>query len=75
LNSDGGPIRFKTWISSRPYFGETEVVTEIKKRPQMACLLGYTILMPSPDLYKFEFGINTSGREVGLAGVAGLVEV
>lgn len=45
-------------MSARRYFGETEVVKEIRKRPHMACLLAYTSLMPSPDLFKFEFGIK-----------------
>ncbi len=49
---------FKAWLSLRPYFGEREAVVEIRTRPQMACLLAYTITMPAPDLYKFEFTIK-----------------
>ncbi len=49
---------FKAWVSPRNYFSETDVVKEIKARPQMACLLAFTILMPSPDLHKFEFNIQ-----------------
>lgn len=49
---------FKAWMSSRSFFGETDVVAEIKARPQMACLLAYTIIMPAPDLYAFEFNIK-----------------
>jgi len=49
---------FKAWIAARPQFPETEVVKEIAARRQMACLLGYTILMPAPDLIKFEFGVK-----------------
>jgi hypothetical protein len=49
---------FKAWMPARPYFSETEVVKQIAARPHMACLLGYTILMPAPDLIKFEFGIK-----------------
>jgi hypothetical protein len=33
-------------------------VQEIRARPQMACLFAYTMTMPSPDLYKFEFGMK-----------------
>ena len=36
---------FKTWITARSYFSEMEVFKEIAGRRQMACLLGYTILM------------------------------
>jgi len=40
------------------YFGETAVVDELRARPQMACLLAYTITMPAPDLHTFEFTIK-----------------
>lgn len=49
---------FKTWISEHSHFSERDVVAEISARRQMACLLGYTILMPSPDLIKFEFDVK-----------------
>ena len=49
---------FKTWMSARPHFSEKEVVPEIAARRQMACLIGYTILMPAPDLIKFEFQVK-----------------
>jgi hypothetical protein len=49
---------FKAWMAPRAFFSETEAVTEIKLRRHMACLLGYSILMPRPDLIKFEFGVR-----------------
>jgi hypothetical protein len=49
---------FKAWLSSRAFFREVDVVAEIKARPQMACLLAYTIIMPAPDLFEFEFNIK-----------------
>ncbi len=49
---------FKTWMSAREHFSEKQVVAEIVARRQMACLLGYTILMPAPDLIKFEFAVK-----------------
>ncbi len=49
---------FKLWMVDRPYFSERDAVREIAARAQMACLLGYTIAMPTPDLIKFEFGIK-----------------
>ena len=49
---------FRSWIAERPWFPEKAVVAEIAARRQMACLLGYTILMPAPDLIKFEFEVK-----------------
>lgn len=49
---------FKSWIAAHSHFSEKEVVREIAARRQMACLLGYTILMPAPDLIKFEFQVK-----------------
>jgi hypothetical protein len=49
---------FKAWLAPRQYFSEAEIVREIAARYQMACLLGFTVLMPAPDLIKFEFGIK-----------------
>ena len=49
---------FKAWMEGRPFFPEREVVTEIKMRQQMACLFGYSILMPKPDLIQFEFAVR-----------------
>jgi hypothetical protein len=49
---------FKAWLSARSHFSEREVVAEITSRRQMVCLLGYTILMPPPDLIKFEFQVK-----------------
>jgi len=49
---------FKAWMRPREYFLERDVLKEIAARPQMACLLGFTIMMPAPDLIKFEFGIK-----------------
>jgi hypothetical protein len=49
---------FKAWISARPFFAETEAVAEIKRRRHMACLLGFTVLMPNPDLIKFELEVK-----------------
>lgn len=45
---------FKTWFAGKAYVGETEIVNEIKTRPQMACLLGSVLNIPAPDLIKFE---------------------
>ncbi|WP_298966385.1 Shedu anti-phage system protein SduA domain-containing protein [uncultured Methylobacterium sp.] len=45
-------------MSVRPAFGETEAVREIKARHLRACLLAYTIIMPAPDRYRFEFGLK-----------------
>jgi hypothetical protein len=47
-------LSFKGWFASKSFLGETEMVSEIKKRPQMACLLGSVLNMPAPDLIKFE---------------------
>lgn len=49
---------FKLWMTANDYFTEKSVVAEIKARPHMACLLGFTIMMPTPDLIKFEFSIK-----------------
>jgi hypothetical protein len=49
---------FRVWMAGRPQFDESSVVAEIRARTQMACLLGYAILMPAPDLYRFELGIK-----------------
>ena len=49
---------FRIWMTANPWFPERAVVAEIKSRPQMACLFGYTILMPAPDLIKFEFDVK-----------------
>jgi hypothetical protein len=49
---------FESWISAHTYFSEKQVVAEIAARRQMTCLLGYTILMPTPDLIKFEFEVK-----------------
>jgi hypothetical protein len=49
---------FKAWLAPRQFFGETEVVAEIHARPHMACLMAYTILMPAPDLYEWEFWVK-----------------
>ena len=59
---------FRAWLSARTCFGETEVVGEIRLRPQMACLLAYTILMPTPDRFQFEFGILGMFRADFLVG-------
>ncbi|WP_068083478.1 Shedu anti-phage system protein SduA domain-containing protein [Novosphingobium rosa] len=45
---------FKTWFGSKSFIGETEIVKEIRARPQMACLLGSVLNIPAPDLIKFE---------------------
>jgi len=45
---------FKTWISSRPYFSGKEAFSEIRVRPQMACLLAYVLIMRSTDFFKLE---------------------
>ena len=47
-------LSFKTWFAGKGYVGETEIVNEIKARPQMACLLGSVLNIPAPDLIKFE---------------------
>lgn len=62
---------FKTWLSVRPFFKENDVVAEIKSRPQMACLLAYTIIMPAPDLYEFEFNIKGLFRADFVVGNSG----
>ena len=49
---------FKAWMAGRPFFPEREVVIEIKMRQHMACLFGYSILMPKPDLIQFEFAVR-----------------
>jgi len=49
---------FSAWMAAHEYFGERVVLNEIAARPQMACLLGFTIMMPASDLIKFEFGIK-----------------
>ena len=49
---------FKSWLFVRAHFSEKEVVAEIALRRHMACLLGFTILMPSPDMIKFEFQVK-----------------
>lgn len=49
---------FKSWLFANPFFPERAVVKEITARPNMACLSGYSIVMPKPDLIKFEFDIK-----------------
>lgn len=70
-------LSFKAWFATQAFVGETAIVAEIKKRPQMACLLGSVLNIPAPDLIKFELtmkGIfrtdlvlgNDSARAFGL---------
>jgi len=70
-------LSFKAWFAKQTFIGETAIVAEIKKRHQMACLLGSVLNIPAPDLIKFEFtmkGIfrtdlvlgNNSARAFGL---------
>jgi hypothetical protein len=49
---------FKEWMARRDYFSESEAVAEVATRPHMACLLGWIVGMPPPDLIKFEFAIK-----------------
>jgi hypothetical protein len=49
---------FTDWIALNANFAERAVVAEIAARPHMACLLGFSVMMPTPDLIKFEFGIK-----------------
>ena len=49
---------FRAWVTAHTSFSEKQVLGEIAIRRQMACLLGYTILMPAPDLIKFEFEVK-----------------
>ncbi|GFE97971.1 Shedu anti-phage system protein SduA domain-containing protein [Gluconobacter sp. Gdi] len=53
-NAENELNSFKTWFATKKYIGETEIVSEIKSRPQMACLLGSVLNIPAPDLIKFE---------------------
>ncbi len=53
-----GLASFKTWMSTKEFFGETEAVAEIRKRRHIACLLGFTVFMPNPDLIKFELEVK-----------------
>jgi hypothetical protein len=49
---------FKAWMSARTYFPEGDAVAQIRVRQHMACLFGFSILMPKPDLIQFEFGVR-----------------
>lgn len=49
---------FKTWLAAVAFVGETSIVSEIKKRRHMACLLSSTLGLPAPDLIKFELALK-----------------
>jgi hypothetical protein len=72
-------LSFKTWFASKAFLSETEIVDEIKARPQMACLLGSVLNIPAPDLIKFELtmkGIYRTDLVLGNDGARafGLIE-
>lgn len=56
--ADAELLSFKTWFAGIGFVGETEIVGEIKKRPQMACLLSALLGFPAPDLIKFELQLK-----------------
>src|SRR5687768_1931801 len=58
LQAEAELVTFKAWLAGKAYFGETEVVKEIKARPQMCCLLGNTAGIRAPDLIKFELQLK-----------------
>lgn len=49
---------FKEWLASVSFVDETTIVTEIKQRRHMACLLGGMLQLPSPDMIKFELALK-----------------
>jgi len=49
---------FKVWFAGKLWVGETQIVAEIRARPQMACLLGSVLNIPAPDLIRFELRMN-----------------
>jgi hypothetical protein len=70
---------FKGWFAGKTWVGETEIVTEIRARPQMACLLGSVLNIPAADLIKFELtmkGIFRADLVLGNDGARtfGLIE-
>ncbi|MCJ2061497.1 DUF4263 domain-containing protein [Methylobacterium sp. J-088] len=49
---------FKAWLAAVNFVGETVIVSEIKKRRHMACLLASTLGLPAPDMIKFELALK-----------------
>ena len=49
---------FKSWLATVTFVSETTIVSEIKSRPQMACLLASTLGLPAPDMIKFELSLK-----------------
>lgn len=49
---------FKTWLATQKFVGETSIVTEIKTRPHMACLLASTLGLEAPDMIRFELSLK-----------------
>lgn len=51
-------ISFNGWLSGIDFVSETEIVNEIKARPQMACLLASTLGIHVPNRIKFELSLK-----------------
>lgn len=51
-------VSFRAWLDSRDFFGETDVVAEIRTREQMCCLLASNAGFSAPDLIGFELGLK-----------------
>lgn len=68
---------FKSWLAGQAFVGETAIVSEIKARPHMACLLASTLGLEAPDMIRFELALkgmfrtdlvlgNNASRKFGL---------
>jgi len=51
-------ISFKAWLAGRTFFGEAEVVAQIRARAQMCCLLASYAGIRAPDLIRFELTLK-----------------
>lgn len=51
-------LSFKAWLAGRTFFGEAEVVAQIRARAQMCCLLASHAGIRAPDLIRFELALK-----------------
>lgn len=49
---------FKNWLAGVTFVPENVIVAEIRKRRQMACLLGAVVGVQAPDMIKFELELQ-----------------
>ncbi len=70
--ADSELASFKAWLAGVGFVGETEIVNEIKVRPQMICLLSAMLGFTAPDMIKFELTLKGMFRTDLVLGNDGL---